>query len=192
MPRFRRPVMPFRRFPPRPRRPLRQRAARIAVDRLRMAHSLLEQGKSREAAAIFSEIADAAADRGIPRAAVLNFQAGRAFIAANDVETGLVQIRHGLEMMASTGQVARLPNIGRRILAELRQRGLIEEAQAIEAEIQTLLSNHGLSLAMAVNTADEGRLPAKCPYCGGNVQPDEVEWLQHQQAVCAYCGSRLT
>jgi DNA-directed RNA polymerase subunit RPC12/RpoP len=192
MSRFRRPMMPpFRGFPPRPRRPLRQRAARIAMDRLRTAHSLLEQGKPQEAAAIFAEIADAAANRDIPRAAAINLQAGRAYIAANDVETGLEQIRHGLEMMASTGQVARLPYIGRRVLAELRERGLVEEAQAIEAEIQSLLSKHGLSLAKDIDTTDEGRLPVKCPYCGGNVQPNEVEWLRHQ-AVCDYCGSRLT
>ncbi len=193
MPRFRRPLPPpLQRFPPRHIRPIRQRAAKIALDRLQKAHALLAQGKPEEAAAIFSELADAAAARGLPRAALINLQAGRAFLAADEVETGLERIRHGLTMMASTGQVVRMPNISRRILAELRGRGLKEEAQAMEAEIQKLLSKHGLSLAMAVDAADEGRLPAKCPYCGGNVQPDEVEWLQHQQAACAYCGSQLT
>lgn len=193
MPRFRRPLPPpLRRFPLRRRRPIRQRVVNIALDRLQKAHALLAQGKPKEAAAIFSELADAAAARGLPRAALLNLQAGRAFLDANEVETGLERIRRGLTIMAATGHVVRLPNISRRVLTELRERGFQEEALAMEAEIQKLLSEHGLSLAMAVDAADEGSLPSKCPYCGGNVLPDEVEWLQHQQATCAYCGSRLT
>ncbi len=193
MPRFRRPILPpRRRFPPPRRRPIRRLAAKIVVEKLQAAHTLLAQGKSKEAAAIFSELADTAAKRGIPRAAQLNLQAGRALIEAEDVKAGLDRIRNGLTLMAETNQMTRLPNVGRRILTELRDKELDAEAAAIESEIQTLLSRHGLTLAATVDTIDKRSLPAKCPYCGGNVYPDEVEWIESQQAVCAYCGSRLT
>lgn len=193
MPRFRRPILPpRRRFPPPHRRPIRGRGAKIALDKLREAHTLLAQGKAEEAAAIFSQLAKAAAKRGIPRAAQLYLQAGRAIIAAEDVESGLNHIRQGLTMMAETNQMARLPNVSRRILNELRDHGLVEEAKVLETEIQTLLSKHGLSLATSADLTVKRNLPAKCPYCGGNVHPDEVEWVRQQQAMCAYCGSRLT
>jgi len=193
MPRFRRPILPpRRRFPPLHRRPIRRRAAKNVVEKLQAAHSLLAQGKSKEAAAIFSELADAAAKRGIPRAAQLNLQAGRALIEAKEVKSGMDRIRQGLTLMAETNQITRLPNLARRILTELRDKGLPAEAAAIESEIQSLLSKHGLTLAAAVDSADKRSLPAKCPYCGGNVHPDEVEWFQQQHAMCAYCGSRLT
>ncbi len=193
MPRFRRPILPpRRRFPPPHRRPIRRRAAKIVVEKLQAAHTLLAQGESKEAAAIFSELADAAAKRGIPRAAQLNLQAGRALIEAEEAISGLDRIRQGLTLMAETNQLARLPNVGRRILTELRDKGLDAEAAAIESEIQTLLSKHGLTLAATEGSVDKRSLPSKCPYCGGNVHPDEVEWIEQQQAMCAYCGSRLT
>lgn len=192
MPRFRRPIMPpRRRFPPPHRRPIRRRAAAIALDKLREAHTLLAQGKAKEAAAIFSQLADAAAKRGIPRAAQLYLQTGRALIAAKAVESGLDHIRQGLTLMAETNQLVRLPNVSRRILAELRDHGLVEAAGVLEAEIQTLLSKHGLSLATTADFSRKRNLPTKCPYCGGNVHPDEVEWIRQQQAICAYCGSQL-
>ncbi len=193
MPRFRRPILPpRRRFPPPYRPPIRRRAAKIVVEKLQAAHALLAQGKSLEAAAIFSELADAAAKRGIPRAAQLNLQSGRALIEAEEVKSGLNRIRQGLMLMAETNQIARLPNLGRRILTELRDKGLPAEAASIECEIQSLLSKHGLTLAANAGSADRRSLPAKCPYCGGNVHPDEVEWFEQQHAMCAYCGSRLS
>jgi hypothetical protein len=192
MPRFRRPILPpRRRFPLPYRRPIRRRAAKIALERLRTAHTLLAQGKPKEAAAIFIELADAALQRGIPRAAQLNLQAGGALIAAKEIESGLDRIRQGLTLMADTNQVTRLPNAGRRIIEELRNQGLTNEAAAIESEIQTLLSKHGLTLAAAAGATNKQSLPAKCPYCGGNVHPDEVEWINQQQAMCSYCGSHL-
>ena len=192
MPRFRRPILPpRRRFPGSHRRPLQRRAAKIAIGRLKEAHSLLAQGKPKEAAVIFCELADAATRHGIPRAAQLNLQAARALIAAGEIEPGLDRIRQGLSLMAEMKQFARLPNVCRRILDELEEQGLTKEAGLIETEIQTLLSKHGLSLAAAVSIKDKPNLPVKCPYCGGNVQIEEVEWLDRQQAMCAYCGSRL-
>jgi hypothetical protein len=158
---------------------------------LRKAHSLLEEGKPDEAAAIFCELADAATKRGIPRSAQLNLQAARALIAAGKVEPGLDRIRQGLSLMAKMRQFARLPNVCRRILDDLKEQGLVKEAGGIEAEIQALLSEHGLSLATPASIGDKRNLPAKCPYCGGNVHPEEVDWLDSKQAMCAYCGSRL-
>jgi hypothetical protein len=35
------------------------------------------------------------------------------------------------------------------------------------------------------------KLPAKCPQCGGNVLPDEIEWVDEHSAICDYCGSLI-
>jgi DNA-directed RNA polymerase subunit RPC12/RpoP len=32
-------------------------------------------------------------------------------------------------------------------------------------------------------------LPSKCPYCGGTLNPSEVERTPGGGAVCMYCGS---
>jgi hypothetical protein len=33
-----------------------------------------------------------------------------------------------------------------------------------------------------------GRLPAKCPQCGGTAQADEANWVGAEQSICDYCG----
>jgi hypothetical protein len=35
------------------------------------------------------------------------------------------------------------------------------------------------------------RLPARCPFCGASVRPDEVEWLDDASVACAYCKSTI-
>jgi len=191
----------FRRRPfPRRRRPLPPGwrhprdlppAARKAIRSLKLAHELMAQGKAAQAAAIFDELAEDASKHGIPRTPQLYLQAGRAWIDADEVERGIQRLRDGLKLMGKMGQFRRLPVVCHRVLTEMHNRGLTEQAKAIETEIQEILAAHGLSLEAVPGPRSQPRLPAKCAYCGGNVRADEVEWVDEHHPSCVYCGSLL-
>lgn len=190
---FRRRIPPRRRrFPPgpRPRRP-QTPAARAALKQLQHAHRLMAQGKPTEAAPILESLADKAEARGIVRTPQLNLQAGRAWLEAGDVERAVSRLRKGLRLMHSMGQWHRLAAASPRVLADLRRHNLTDEAAALEEELKEMLAQGGLTMGSLQVPEQTHRLPAKCSYCGGNVMPDEVHWLEDGRAVCDYCGSIL-
>ena len=190
---FRRRIPPRRRrFPPgpRPRRP-QAPAARAALKQLQLAHRLMAQGKPAEAAPILESLADRAEARGIERAPQLNLQAGRAWLEAGEAEHAVSRLRKGLQMMHRMSQWHRLAAASPRVLADMRRHNLMEEAAALEAELKEMLAQGGLTMGSPPVAARAHRLPAKCPYCGGNVMPDEAQWLEDGRAVCDYCGSLL-
>jgi hypothetical protein len=151
----------------------------------------MEQNQPAEAAVIFDKLAEEGAKRGIPRTPQLYLQAGRAWIEAGEIDRGMQRLDTGLDFMGRMKQLQRLPVISRRILSELKELGLTEQAMAFEEKMNNILAAHGLSLAAASSRPAKPRLPAKCTYCGGNVIPDEVEWFDNHQASCNYCGSLL-
>ena len=128
---------------------------------------------------------------GSQRASQLYLQAGRAWIEAGEVEKSIKPLQTGLKLMVRMGQFRRLPVVSHRVLTEMRNLGLTEQAKAIEDEIQGILAKHGLSLTTAFSPRSQPPLPAKCNYCGGNVIPDEVDWIDEHHASCVYCGSIL-
>ena len=166
-------------------------AAREALRQLKQAHELMEQSQPAEAAVIFDELAEDGAKRGIPRAPQLYLQAGRAWIEAGEIERGVQRLDTGLDLMGRMKQLRRLPVICQRILSELKEYGLTDQAAVLEEKMNSMLAAYGLSLATASSRTEKPRLPAKCTYCGGNVLPDEVEWFENHQASCTYCGSLL-
>jgi len=166
-------------------------AAKAALLRLRQAHARLAEGDYPQAAALFGELADSAAVHGLPRAPQLALQAGRAWVLAGDLPHGLPRLRQGLTLLVQMGQRARLPAVAGRVLAELRARGHAAEADALENELRTLAPGLALPAAPAATGPARRRLPAKCPYCGGSVHPDAVEWLDETSAACEYCGSTI-
>lgn len=180
---------PIRR-PFRPRRPFPQRRhplAQPALARLRRAHQLMERGDFEAAADIFAELADGAERRGIPRGAQLHFQAARAYLKAGDEDHTRERIARGIDLLERTGQLERLTVLGPRIVAELREHGLTEDADALEKRLADL----PVAPPMAGGAGKATSLPSKCGSCGGTIRPDEVEWLDSHNAVCSYCGSVL-
>ena len=110
---------------------------------------------------------------------------------AGEVEKSIQRLQTGLKLMGRMGQFRRLPIVCHRVLTEMRSLGYTEQAKAIEDEIQGILAKHGLSLTTAFSPRSQPRLPAKCTYCGGNVIPNEVDWIDELHAGCVYCGSIL-
>ncbi len=191
MPNYRRPFRPRRsvrglrrldRLPPGVRKPL---------IRLRRAHSLMEQGKFKQAGAIFDDLATGAENRGLPRASQLKLQAGRSWLLAGKTEQGLDRLKDGLGLMAAYGQSDRLSAVSQRILGELKDNGFEEEAKQLEPSIRDLLSKAQQSGVSTQTRKSLPILPSICPKCGAAIHPEEVEWINNWQAICDYCGSIL-
>jgi hypothetical protein len=175
-----------------PRLRRRLRAERRALLRLQQAHRWLAEGRAREAAVLFEELSTEAAARGFPSAPQLSLQSGRAWVVAGEAERGTERLWQGLQGMAQMGQMGRLPGAAARAVAELRAQGLSPEADDLEARVRGLLPGYSPAQGIAAAAVPAARrLPPKCPYCGGSVIPDSVEWVDASSALCDYCGSVL-
>lgn len=171
---------------------LRARVARVGLHRLRQANQLMSDGRFGGAASIYEELADEAQAQGVWRSPQLNLQAGLGWLMAGEPAVGMSRILKGLRLMPEMGQASRLPVVAARILRNLRDHGLEDEAASLENELGPLLAE-GEVRRGEVNTslASRSKLPAKCPYCGGSLLADEIEWVDSQSAICDYCGSLI-
>jgi hypothetical protein len=155
----------------------------------------MAEGAYAPAASLFAELGEDAAVRGGPRAPQFTLQAGRAWILAGETAQGYDRLKQGLTLMAETGQIARLPAVASRVLEEMQGRGLSSEAQALRAHLDKLVPGVDIPAHPPrpawLATTNARRLPPKCPYCGGNVNPESVDWLNESSAACEYCGSTL-
>jgi len=156
---------------------------------LQRAHQLMEQGEYAKAALDFEQLAGAAEKRMGPRAPFLFIQAGRARILLNQNNAGMVHIRHGLELLASSGRYPQLYRAGNRVMQDLKTRGLEKESQ----EIAGIIHNHipAISESPTQRGPDPSRvmLPTHCPSCGGPIRADEADWIDSLSAECPFCGS---
>lgn len=179
---------PFRPWWPGRQRSLRARN-RPGLQRLKLAHKLMESENFSQAGLIFEELGIAAISRGIPRAPQLFLQAGQAQLLAGEPIRGTDLLIKGIRLMPKMGQAGRLPIVIRRILSELREFSMDQEYQTFESKSSRLLSELNLKNDPNDRLESQDRLPSKCPYCGGTVHPDEVDWISNHSATCAYCGS---
>ena len=157
--------------------------------RLQLAHGLMELGQHAQAATAFEELAAQGEQRGLPQASRLYVQAGRAWAKAGQPARALERIRHGLADLKTAGRVGLVSSLAARLTMELSEMGFAAEAEALASEFEP--HNSG-SVSGWRPPASEVRLPEKCPYCGGTVRPDEVEWIGQAQALCNYCGSAIS
>ena len=99
-------------------------------------------------------------------------------------------LKRGLELLSQRRLFLRLHRVRRRLINELRERGLDKEA----AEIEAWMNSPEASLSGTESQEIPVKrpvLPTHCPSCGAAVRPDEVEWLDEVTAECAYCGSPI-
>jgi uncharacterized Zn-finger protein len=177
-------------------RPLRQtRMAGLGGTRLILieAHQLMSGGNFQAAATLFEQMIDAVQTRGnftnLPR---LYLQAGRAHLLAGQSDQGATQMRQGLELLATSGRWAVLIQAGNMVVRELNRAGKPAFADQIQEWLDQKLRDHPeVWSTAALETPQRANLPAKCPYCGGNLLPNEVEWLDDVTAECPYCGSAI-
>lgn len=169
------------------RRHIRKTLAQSVPPVLQEANFAFDKGEYGHAGELFERIAQKASARGAPRAPIFYLQAGRARILAGQISLGMPSLRRGLELLAQHGQLARLDRLGRRLVTELHERGLHQEASEIETWLLSVLP----SAPSIAAPSGGGRLPTHCSACGAAVRRDEVEWLDDVTAACAYCGSPI-
>ena len=170
------------------RRQIRKTLAADVPPVLQEANFVFDKGDYGRAAELFEQIAQVADARGRPRAPLFHLQAGRARILAGQSELGVPSLKRGLEILSQRKQFPQLQKAGSRVINELTEQGLKNEA----AEIEMWLN----SIILLTPPFESDKVPAKppvlpthCPACGAGLRPDEVEWLDDLTAECAYCGS---
>ena len=170
------------------RRHIRKTLAANIPPVLQEANFVFGKGEYGRAAELFERIAQTADARGGPRAPLFHLQAGRARILAGQTSLGMPSLKRGLELLAGHSRFPRLHRAGRRVIAELSEQGLQNEAAEIETWLKSVLPST-TSLDSSEKPSKRPALPTHCPSCGAAVRPDEVEWLDEVTAECAYCGS---
>ncbi len=190
---FRRRAPRRRQFPARPGRPTVPPVVQRALAR---AHRAMERGDTSEAARIFHRLGDEAASRGMDaRASWLMLQAARAEALGGNGAGASDEAERALKLFAQGPPLPpRVAAAGERLVQTLRQGGYEAEAERIEGMLEETLRRAGttrqeMAQRFAADRARHGRLPAKCPSCGGPLVPDEVEYRGPDTAVCPYCGS---
>ena len=172
------------------RRHIRKTLADNIPPVLQEANFVFSKGEYGRAAELFERIAQAADARGGPRAPLFHLQAGRARILAGQTSLGIPSLKRGLELLAQRGRFPRLHKAGRRVVAELNEHGLQNEAAEIETWLNSVLPGM-TSVDSPEKPSKKPVLPTHCPSCGAAVRADEVEWLDDTTAECAYCGSPI-
>ncbi len=167
------------------RRQIRKTLAQEVPPILQEANFAFSKGEYGRAAELFEQIARVADGRGGPRAPLFHLQAGRARVLAGQASLGIPSLKRGLELLARRAQFPRLYQFGTRIVHELNERGLKNEAAEIEAWLKSVLPE----MQSFEIPFKKPLLPAQCPACGAPLRPDEVEWLDETTAGCGYCGS---
>jgi len=195
----------FRRRPPRrgslgrrrsPSRPPLPPKARRALARARR---LMDDGRFAEAAVAFERLSERAKQFDMPlRAAGLDLQAARAYLAADEVGTAQERAAEALRWLVRGGRAERVPRVLKRIETVLREKGYDAQAKQLEQEAARALEEIGLSIdearqrvpqKTAAAPAKRGSLPGSCSGCGAPLIPDEVEWYDAHTAECLYCGT---
>ena len=169
-------------------RPFRRGAVGDVPPMLRRANQLMTAGDYAAATDAYEQFARAAEARNGPRAPMIFLQAGRASMLSNQIPRGMTDLKHGLSLFAQRGRFGKVFNAGNRIVGELKEHNLNNEADEINTHVQSLLTGK-TNFSQPVIPTRQAPLPTHCPSCGAAVRADEVEWLDEVTAECAYCGS---
>ena len=172
------------------RRHIRKTLADNVPPVLQEANFVFGKGDYGRAAELFERIAQTADARSGGRAPLFHLQAGRARILAGQTSLGMPSLKRGLELLAQRRQFPRLHKAGRRVVAELNEHGLQNEAAEIETWLNSVLPDMP-SFDSPERPSKNAVLPTHCPSCGAAVRSDEVELLDDVTAECGYCGSPI-
>lgn len=166
---------------------------RRARRQLRRAHRSFQQGHYLHAPQLYQSLAGSASDLGLAQAPTLLLQAGRAYLIVGENEKGLDLLRQAFSLLAAASAHRRFHAARLRIRDELEKLGLGAEADQLEANLQGIAEGIGEQQMPERTDPSWSRpdLPVKCPYCGANLFPDELEGGRDDYASCGYCGSRV-
>jgi hypothetical protein len=101
---------------------------------------------------------------------------------------GIPSFKRGFSLLAQREQFPKLQITGLRLVLELNERGLKEEAREIQDWLKNIMPARS-TLETLPPLTKRGILPTHCPQCGAAIRPDEVDWVDEATAECGYCGS---
>jgi hypothetical protein len=129
----------------------------------------------------------------LDRAGDLRLQVARCFIKLGDIDRANTESMQALRLFLRARRPMKVRRLLPKMLAFLEEHGRQGEAEALRQQAEKLLQGlppgrrPGAAAAMA-----QGKLPGKCPNCGGPIKPNEVNWVGRGSAECPYCGSVVT
>ncbi len=164
-----------------------------SLDLLILANQEMDQGNCLEAAQIYEYLGEAFSGKQFARAAYINLQAGRAFVQGSQYKHAMECFKLGLSMLIKARRPQLMLQVGNRIVGDLNYRGLRNEAQLITNWLDAANDGSVQIYGRSATSFDptRPRLPLKCPFCKGNLLPDEMDWLDINTAECPYCGSAV-
>ncbi|RPJ16010.1 MAG: hypothetical protein EHM33_34305, partial [Chloroflexi bacterium] len=121
------------------RRHIRKTLAQDIPPVLQEANFVFDKGEYGRAGELFERIAETASARGGQRAPLFHLQAGRARILAGQTSLGMPSLQRGLELLAERKLFPKLQQAGMRVISELNEHGLKDEAAALETWLKTVL-----------------------------------------------------
>jgi len=157
---------------------------------LKKANVLFEQGKYKDAAHLFEELAEKATARNLPPAPHLYVRSGRAYLLDGNINTAVSLFIKGFSIFASQKRWGELQRVCNRVIEDLRQQKRDKEAN----DLQAWVKNHMAESEASISEGFEKKrppLPLKCDSCGAAIHPDEVEWIDDNTIECNYCGNMI-
>lgn len=139
----------------------------------------------------YAALAASAEQHQMPQAVQLNLQAARSFLLAHHPDRAEQLAQQGLHLLAIQGRIARLQQLGARVVWEFEYQGHKVHAQRLSAWLAGMLPPMEKSAEAAPEPEQRAGLPRLCPSCGAPVDPRDVEWADERTAMCAFCASSL-
>lgn len=187
-----------RRFPGRPmQRPIHGLAARRPVPpKLREANQLYTAGDYKKAAGLYDEMAQRAQQNGLTQAANLYLRAGISFLKYGDFPQTQALLQKSFRYCIDRKRWQQLQRVMNVASMELDAAGQTVLKNNLFGWVKAQLSATNPAFPDIIDRADAPShqvtaLPAHCLNCGGPVQPNEVEWYDSENPICAFCGSIL-
>jgi hypothetical protein len=170
----------------------------IVQQALRKAHQHTVSGEYDDAIRIYRRLAAEAYNRGRVRPGVqMELEATRVQLAARQFEAAVNSALHALKELLNRNIVpaAILPVI-EKICVALIAGGEKQAAEDFRANVDKLLTSHGLSLDALKKPAtssdtpagEREKLPEVCPSCFAPLHADEMTWTEPGRTQCTYCG----
>ena len=186
-----------RRFPGRPiRRSIRGLSPRRPVPpKLREANQLYAADDFEKAVLLYLELAERAEMKDLPQAANLYLHAAISSLKNADLERTETLLKRSFAYCVRKRRWPQLERVMNAASMELDAAGQgtlkaelfawVQDQNPDEAKIQLPQTAGGAAASQAA------QLPVHCQNCGGPVQPQEVEWYDSENPICAFCGSIL-
>ena len=167
----------------RPRRPLRARPGPAVPPAVAEAERLMHSGQFAAAAQRFEAQAQEAERRARPEAAGhLHLRAARSYVEINDLDRADSHAERAIQLFIEAGRPGLVHRLLPRVLSGMERHGRQADAERLRAQVEQAFGAAGLP------RRGTGRLPARCPNCGGPLRPDEVDWAAADTAECPFCS----